>query len=47
MRRRDHAEVGLPQSADPQFAELIAWLRLKRWINTELAEHVYPLRLSV
>ena len=26
------------------FAELIEWLRLKRWKPHELAERVYPLR---
>ena len=42
--RQPWLDTNVPGMSEEQFSELIEWLRLKRWNDTELAERVYPLR---
>jgi hypothetical protein len=44
--RQRWLDVNVPAMSEEQFVELIQWLRLKRWNESDLAERVYPLRPS-
>jgi len=36
--------ASVPQMSDPDFDDLVMWLREKRWTDAQLMERVYPLR---